>query len=168
MKSKSFLLSNTIIFDAKPIAVPYNYRISYKIAQLVLILNLCCTSRSGCSFVKLHLISTALNSDSSIQNLIDFMEGNISEIPLVHFDPVVNRALLYALAEKIILQQKDGKFKLSPIGKSYVGAILKDTNIMIREKLLLSKLSTKVTENQVSEIMSNWRYLNAENQSYQN
>jgi len=32
------LLKNGIIFDAKPDAVPYNYRISYKVAQLCLIL----------------------------------------------------------------------------------------------------------------------------------
>ena len=29
----NYLLTNKIIFEAKPDAVPYNYRISYKIAQ---------------------------------------------------------------------------------------------------------------------------------------
>ena len=51
-----FLISDTIVFDAKPIAVPYNYRISYKISQLVLILSIC-SPRGGCSLIKLHMIS---------------------------------------------------------------------------------------------------------------
>lgn len=30
-----------IVFDAKPDAVPYNYRISYKVTQLCLIMRIC-------------------------------------------------------------------------------------------------------------------------------
>ena len=42
----SSLQYTDIIFDAKPDAVPYNYRISYKVTQLCLIMRIC--GRGGC------------------------------------------------------------------------------------------------------------------------
>ena len=94
MCKKDYLLSNTIIFDSKPIAVPYNYRVSYKISQLALILSLCC-SRGGCSLVKLHMISVALNSEVSMLQMERIADGILSELPVIRFDPAVNRALLF-------------------------------------------------------------------------
>lgn len=63
MNLKSYILTEEIIFDEKPEAVPYNYRASYKVAQLCLIIDLCCV-REGCSLLKLHMISTALSTKS--------------------------------------------------------------------------------------------------------
>ena len=157
MSQNFHLQSDVIIFNAKPIAVPYNYRISYKISQLMLILSLCC-SKGGCSLIKLHMISTALNSDDSMYQLEEWTGGRLSEAPVISFDPAVNRALLYAISEKLILQQKDGKLKLDQLGKKYVGMIMDDPSLMIREKNYLSKISTKVTEVLIKEIMTNWRY----------
>ena len=49
-----FPLQGDIIFDAKPDAVPYNYRISYKVSQLCLIMYICGWGTS-CSLIKLHI-----------------------------------------------------------------------------------------------------------------
>ena len=164
MDNRSPLLSDAIMFESKPIAVPYNYRISYKVAQLILILYLCCSSHGGCSLTKLHLISSALNSESAVQQLLDFSSKNLLDPLIVHFDPVINRALLYAISEEIVNQQKDGKFKLTLRGKEYASAIVKEECLMVREKKLLSRISTKITEKIINEIMSDWRYQNAKNQ----
>lgn len=164
MDKQTFLLSDTIIFDGKPIAVPYNYRISYKISQLMLIIQLCCSSRSGCSLIKLHLLSAFLDPNTSFHQLLDIADGKISEIPVIRFDPVVNRALLYAVSEGAIVQQKDGKYKLSPVGKKYVALIMEENSLMLREKELLSKISTRITEQIIKDIISNWRYGNATTQ----
>lgn len=52
---KPSLKYSDIVFDAKPDAVPYNYRISYKVAQICLVLFIC--SRGAvCSLIKLHMI----------------------------------------------------------------------------------------------------------------
>lgn len=56
---KNYLIAEEIVFNAKPDAVPFNYRISYKIGQLCLILSICC-GRKGCSYFKLHMISMSL------------------------------------------------------------------------------------------------------------
>lgn len=162
MTNDVYLLSDTIVFDSKPIAVPYNYRISYKIAQIMLVISLSC-SRGGCSLVKIHMISMALSSKDSMEKLLDFANGRLIEIPVVRFDPAVNRALLFAFSEKLIVQQKDGKIRLTVEGKNYISAILKDKTLMVREKIFLKQLSTKITEKVISDIMTNWRYQNATN-----
>lgn len=59
---------SSIVFDAKPDAVPYNYRISYKVAQLCLIMRICGWG-DVCSLVKLHMISFALISHDNMKKL---------------------------------------------------------------------------------------------------
>ena len=63
-----------IVFDAKPDAVPYNYRISYKVTQLCLIMRICGRG-DVCSLIKLHMISFALISKDNMEKLVNFAEG---------------------------------------------------------------------------------------------
>lgn len=58
-----------IIFNAKPDAVPYNYRTSYKVTQLCLIMRICGRG-DVCSLIKLHMISFALISQDNMRKLI--------------------------------------------------------------------------------------------------
>lgn len=51
---KTSLLRGDIIFNSKPDAVPYNYRISYKVSQLCLIMRICGWGDS-CSLIKLQM-----------------------------------------------------------------------------------------------------------------
>ncbi len=49
-------INNDIIFNSKAAAVPYNYRISYKIALITAIIGKCC-GKKGCSAIKLQMIN---------------------------------------------------------------------------------------------------------------
>lgn len=153
---------NEIIFNEKPNAVPYNYRISYKIAQLCIIMSECC-GRGGCSLYKLHMISMAMTSKKEKQKLEDFCNGKSSSYTVVRFDPAVNRAIKYALGDSIVTQQANGLFKLMEKGKRYVTLIKKDETIMINEKDFLKKISCNLTEDKIQELMKSWRYIDATN-----
>lgn len=72
--NKDFLMTDLVVFDAKPDAVPYRYRISYKIGQICLILNIC--GGASCSFLKIQMISNALNDKKSEKELLEFCEDN--------------------------------------------------------------------------------------------
>lgn len=154
---RDYLLADEILFDAKPTAVPYNYRISYKISQLLLILSMCC-ARGGCSLIKLNMISMAMCTPQEGTLLIEIVNGRITAPPVVRFDPAVNRAILYAITDSLICQQKDGKLKLTAKGKLLVNSIQSEPNLMYHEKNFLSRLSTKLTEEKIKMIMANWRY----------
>ena len=92
------LVYTDIVFNAKPDAVPYNYRISYKVTQLCLIMRICGRG-DVCSLIKLHMISFALISQENMRKLVDFADG-IGSAPIVRFDPSVNRALTNELCHQ--------------------------------------------------------------------
>lgn len=157
---RNYLIADEIVFDAKPTAVPYNYRISYKISQLLMILSMCC-SRGGCSLIKLNMISMAMCTPKESTLLIEIVNDKITVPPVIRFDPAVNRAVLYAVSDGLMSQQKDGKLKLTLKGKLLVNSIQNESNLMYHEKIFLSKLSTKLTEEKIKMIMENWRYSHA-------
>ena len=90
-----FPLQGDIIFDAKPDAVPYNYRISYKVSQLCLIMYICGWGTS-CSLIKLHMISFALLSRKNMDNLLEFSDKtNESVVVIEHLHTQWLMALSY-------------------------------------------------------------------------
>lgn len=151
-----------IVFDAKPDAVPYNCRISYKVTQICLIMRICGYG-NVCSLIKLHMISFALISRENMRSLIDFADG-IGSAPIVRFDPSVNRALTYAIGYGLIRRQQNAKYKLTDRGKLLAEQIKAVGDLMVVEIGDLNLLSKKLTESKVEEIVDRWRIKDAENQ----
>lgn len=156
------ILTEEIVFDSKPDAVPYNYRISYKVAQICMIISLCCSGRSGCPLIKLHILSNALNTKKDKQRLLDYLNQKIIYM-IVRFDPAINRAIKYAIAEKLIFQMKNGSFKLTEKGKEMVIEITRDEMLLVHEKNYLKQISTRLDQEKIDNLMSAWRYRNDEN-----
>ncbi len=150
-----------IVFDAKPDAVPYNYRISYKVSQLCLIMRICGRG-DVCSLIKLHMISFALISQDNMRKLLEFTEGT-GTAPIVRFDPSVNRALTYAIAYGLIEQQQTAKYKLTERGRQLAEQIKIAGDLMVIEITNLNKLAKKLTEAKVNDIVDMWRMKNADN-----
>lgn len=151
-----------IVFNAKPDAVPYNYRISYKVTQLCLIMRICGRG-DVCSLIKLHMISFALISQENMRKLVDFADG-IGSAPIVRFDPSVNRALTYAKGYGLIKRQQNAKYKLTDRGKQLAEQIKVVGDLMVIEIGDLNLLAKKLTERKVEEIVDRWRIKDAENQ----
>lgn len=152
-----------IVFDAKPDAVPYNYRISYKVSQICLILDKSCRGKSGCSPVKLHMISFALSSKTIMERLIVFAQRESALPPIVRFDPAVNRAVSFAIADGLIFQASNGKYVLTDKGRMLVSEIEKDSELLVVEKQELKTLSKKLTDEKIKRLADVWRATYAEN-----
>lgn len=154
-----------IVFDAKPDAVPYNYRISYKVSQICFIIAKSCWGKSGCFPIKLHIISFALCSKDAMGKLLDYAQYDFASPPVIRFDPAVNRAVTFAIADELIFQGKNGKYVLTEKGWGLVSEIDKDSEIFVTEKLSLSFLSKKLTDNKIKQLSDIWRNTYAENKS---
>ena len=111
--------------------------------------------------VKLHIISNALNTKRYMKALEDYVNEKMGFM-LVRFDPAVNRALKYAIADNLIIQLKNGTFKLSGNGKDFVKKI-ESEDLLFEEKIFLNRLGLGLTNEKVERLMSLWRYKNAEN-----
>lgn len=155
------LLRGDIIFNAKPDAVPYNYRVSYKVSQLCLIMRICGWGDS-CSLIKLQMISFALFSRDNMEKLIKFAEDQFSAPPIVRFDPAVNKALTFAVAYGFVSQQKNGNYKLTERGHNLAEQIKMVGDLMATEIHDLTELSKKLTEGKIKELTDMWRIKNAE------
>lgn len=165
--NENFLMTDLVVFDAKPDAVPYRYRISYKIGQICLILNIC--GGSSCSFLKIQMISNALNDKKSERELLEFCDdSNLLFISAIRFDPAVNRVLGYALADDLIKQLVKGTYKLTEKGKKFVKKIKSDKELMANEIAFLEKMGNRLSEEKISELMDRWRYMDAGNPKIEN
>ncbi len=165
--NNNFLMTDKVIFDAKPDAVPYRYRLSYKIGQICLILNMC--GGSSCSFPKIQMISNALNDKKGQKDLLQFCdENNLFFISAIRFDPAVNRVLEYALADGLIKQLVKGTYKLTEKGKKFVKQIKLDKELMSNEIDFLERIGNRLSEEKISELMDRWRYTDVRNSETEN
>lgn len=155
------LIKGDIVFNAKPDAVPYNYRISYKVSQLCLIMRICGWGDS-CSLIKLQMISYALFSSETMSQLINYAEG-YGPAPIVRFDPAVNKALTFAIAYGFVSQQRNGNYKLTTKGHNLAERIKIVGDLMTSELTSLGDLSKKLTEVKIKELADLWRTNNASN-----
>lgn len=134
---------NEIRVKNRPSAVPYNYRITYKIAQILLIINTS-TGKRACSPISIHILSMALSSLEEQRKLKNYLRESDSSNFLIRFDPAVDRAINFAIAEKLLIKQKNGKIKLSKQGLEFIKDIKKNNDLFIFERNFLNEVGTEV------------------------
>ena len=154
---QDFFDTNTkITFNNRPVAVPYNYRIIYKISQIILILGAVC-KKGGCSTVKLHIISNALSSNNMMKDLNKLVDGQTETIPIVRFDPAITRAVNFAIADEIIqIQNSNSKLKLTDKGKRLYQEIMQDNELMIIEKEEICYIKDKLKDSVIDSVIEKW------------
>jgi hypothetical protein len=108
------------------------------------------------------MISFSLSSKDTMDNLIDYAHSASISSPTVHFDPAVNKAVAFAIANALINQGKNGKYYLTEKGIKLVNEIDNDKSILFDEKLDLNVLSIKLTDEKIKDLSRNWRESNAE------
>jgi DNA-binding PadR family transcriptional regulator len=111
----------------------------------------------------MHIIGSALSDNRFKQKLLKYINSHLQNNLIVRFDPALNRALEYALADEMIVQQGNGTYKLTDKGKKLAQAIVDDTEIFKSEKDTLNEISLNLTEDRIKEISERWKYQNAEN-----
>jgi len=109
------------------------------------------------------MVSTALSSRKDMDHLRSFCDLGYSQNYFVHFDPAVNRALKYALAEKLVYQQRNTFFRLADKGKLFVQAIEVDQTVLAKEKRLLDELSRNLSEDKIKTLVEDWGRFDAKN-----
>ena len=92
-----------------------------------------------------------------------FIDGKMPDYSIIKYDPAVNYALQYALAERLITHQNNGKLKLTESGKHFCKLIMEDNTLLIEEKKSLTALCGKITENALQDLRKKWGELNAYN-----
>jgi len=138
-------IQNDVIFRLNPIPVPFRSRISFCVAQITLILALN-SSKSSCSEIKIHTITSALTKRKEFNDLIAYCKNpNIYMNFAPNLDPCVTKAIRFALKDNIFIKLGNGNYKLTNKGKTFAENI-KSYGLMTDEIEALEELGTTLTE----------------------
>ena len=158
MNEFDILSANGIIFNERPDSIPYKYRISYRVAVIVLAIKIC-SARKGCPLVKLHIINDALEKDGLVKEIKNLLSDNSDEM-VIRFDSSLNRALEYGIADGLIVQQGNRTYKLSEAGRKFVEGLLKEQDLLREEKNKLKEINIELDEVTLNSILERWRMAN--------
>lgn len=149
-------LATTYVFRRRPLSIPGNLRPFWKIGLLVLLLKNCC--KSGKSTIpRLHVLSWGVRSAESEEALRNAVTKTQSvNLMLVRYDPFLNRAIDFALGEKLIKNQDGKSVVLTPDGRKFAEELEQNNTSFAKEKQRLAAISFKVTEKFVIQIFG-WK-----------
>ncbi len=141
-----------IRFTKRTIPIPADYRPLYKIGHILLILHFTCRGGKG-SLMKLHFLAWAIKSKRNIHTVREWVKTNFTaDFHIWGVEPTVNRALLLAISDKMIREEKGG-FVIEPRGLSYVQLILDEKMMVADEREFLVELGkNSITEAKIKEL----------------
>jgi hypothetical protein len=139
-----------ITFTRRKIPVSPEYRPVTKVAQCILILFMASRGKSA-NLLKFQLLNWAFKLPEREKILLDLIQDPLITPPFISMDPSVNRALQFAVAEKLItFSQTTGKFTLSSTGEEFANAIIQEEDVLTSEKKLLRKIGSSITDKIIS------------------
>ena len=111
------------------------------------------------------MIATAVSDREFEEKLKKYLQTQISSTFVIRFEPSINRALEYALADGFIAQQANGTYKLMDRGKALVKEILNDDTLFQREKDVLEEIQCDLTEEKILrlKLLLQIRFINLTN-----
>jgi hypothetical protein len=150
----SDLLPNakTFTFTERPISVPGDLRIAWRLGLVILILNGCRGKKA--SLPKLHLLVDALKSPAMTMRLRSTLEGSspLSQTRL-RIEPALGRALDLAVGEGLLTVESGPAYRLTPKGRDAASHLIQDHAIFGSEKGFLDSSGMKVSEAFVTRVV---------------
>jgi hypothetical protein len=144
-------------FKKRPLAISPDFRKDWKIALLLLILEIC--SRGGKSSLKrLHVISWAIKTS---KHQLAFDETRHSESHLfsfrIRFEPALSRAIEYAEAQKLIAWIDGDRVQITELGQSLARTVIQREDVLSPEKQFLNRIGKSITETEAMKLLAGAR-----------
>lgn len=134
-------------FVELPDPIPATLRPTWRIASLLLCLVQCRAGRANRK--QLHVVNWAARNSDAQRIFLKVLDGSVSpDEAIVRFDPVLDRAVQFALGEKLVFQSGE-LLAITPKGEVFVKAIMQDRDCMLEETLFLRRIGRKLTQAQV-------------------
>lgn len=149
-------MKEEVFFKRRPIAQTVDYRPIWKIGQLLLVIR-DGASTAGCSLLKLHLFSWVFQSYKSKEKLIKWIASDFeSEMSIWTLSPHVNRAIAFAIGEKLLKEEK-GKYTLTLKGNQYLTKIDSIEEVYSNEKKVLNRYGKIVSDSKIDKLAKDWK-----------
>jgi hypothetical protein len=140
-------------FVERPLPVPGDLRLSWRIPVLLLMLHHCRQTRA--SLVKLHVLNDAIRSDVAARRLNQILA---KELPAIFWHPRIEpafaRAIDFAAGEGLVTWTNGPGLVLSPSGKRAAEQVIDMPDVLSAEKDALARLAKAVTEGFVKTLIT--------------
>jgi hypothetical protein len=146
-------IQRPIRFTRRPLAIAPDFRKDWKIALLLLILEI--SSRSGKSSLKrLHVIHWAVRTSNHQHQ---FEQARNTNVPLfafkVRLEPAFSRAIELAEAQKLAEWVEGGRVHITELGRSLTKEITK-REMMQEEVAFLTRIGKSITETEAMQLIT--------------
>jgi hypothetical protein len=157
------LLDVPFTFRERSTPLPSDLRPAWRIAVLLLLLDNCRGAQA--TLKQLHVLNWAIKDRGSQLAFLEFIHGEVlpSQV-IVRYDPSLNRAIDFALAEGLVLQNMDElgnataagshRLALSKAGRAIATEILSQSDCMAVEKDFLAAIGHKITQGEVESLFT--------------
>jgi hypothetical protein len=152
MELEELLPNGPFVFHRRPVSVPGDLRISWRLALLILVLE---HSRGKkASLAKLHLVTEALRSEGGKIKLANILSDPRAE-PEWPFrvEPALARAIDMAKGEGLIAPESGPAYRLTPKGMRAAEAVNSLEGVLGQERAFLESHSPKITEGFVNGVI---------------
>lgn len=140
---------NEIRFTRKKVPISPELRPIYRISQIILILHLSSTKKTA-SLLKLQLFNWGLQTENHSRRLLQIKETNY--LPIIRFDPFLNRALNYGVAMNVLeFNKKTGKFSLTEKGEIFAQNIIQE-EVFSKEKNFLKMINVSLSDSYITKL----------------
>lgn len=145
-------LDTEFFFRRRPIAVPGDLRPGWRIGLLVLLLRRCCRHGRS-SLTRLHVLSWGTRTEGNRSALRSLIARRLApDALIVRFDPAVNRAVDFAIGERLIRRVDGGKVELDAGGIAFADEICSNKALLESEKAFMMEIGQRVSESLIDEM----------------
>lgn len=137
-------------FEQPQSPLPGDLRPSYRIAFLALALDRCTGKRA--TLRKIYVLNWAMKSASSREELRDALLAGTSHELAVRFEPSMGRAIDFAVAERLVRPEGQGRLVLTKEGQKYA-VDLQHANCFQVEDAFLNLIRSDATEKRISQLL---------------
>jgi hypothetical protein len=147
-------INKPFVFKRRPMAIAAELRPDWKIATLLLILQL--SSHGGKSSLKrLHILNWAVRSPKHREDF-DQVRDHLS--PLFgfqfRFEPALARAIDLAVGDDLVVWVGGDRLQITTKGKRWIQQVLKEESLLRDERDFLTRIGKSITEGMASEMIS--------------
>lgn len=139
-------------FSRRPVAIPGDMRPLWRIALIVLFLDL--SSRGAkSSLTRLHALNWLSKAPTSRSELISLVEMKYGgDAIIIRYEPSFNRALDLATGEGLIAKFDGKRFSLTLKGRAFAKTIEAESDCLTLEKTFLLAIGKRFTEEMSSAL----------------
>lgn len=146
------LPEGSFVFRRRPVSVPGDLRIAWRLALLILVLSF--SRGKKASLAKLHLVNDALRSEDGRNKLAHIITSprTVPEWPF-RVEPALGRAIDMARGEGLIMVEGGPTYRLTEKGIHAVEALLGQGEALQQERVFLESQGHKISEAFVRSIV---------------